>query len=460
MSGRAGAARGGIADAAALPCLVVALLWAALWNGFPLVFPDSGTYLGIAIGQAYAVDRSSFYGLLLKPMLVAVDGLAGLWLAILVQAAAVAATIWLVGRTLVPGRVLWLVPALLLTSAPFHAGQFMPDALTGGVVLLAWAAASRDPAESGAPILWLAAVLVALVHYTHLALLVVAGAATVGAAVLLGQTWRAACRRLLALALATAAVLGAHVAANGLALGRWSVSPMGGVFLFARLHEDGPAADWLARHCGVDAPAPLCAARTRLPRDSQVLLWSNERSPLARHLWQGTEAERWAWVDMVSVAARGAVREAPADVLGAATRGAFRQFASFAVLDDECPVGCRDPRAGITWAIANLRPEAMPALSTSRQVRDATAKPLLRALTTPVAWLALALLPLAGMIAWRRRDGHGLGLVGAVGLGLAVNAGLAGALSDVHDRYQSRIVWLAPLAIGLVLLRSRQTFSR
>lgn len=443
-----------MADALALPCLCVAMLWAALWNGFPLVFPDSGTYLGIALGRQYAVDRSSFYGLLLKPMLAASGGLAGLWLAIGVQASAVAAAVWLVGRTLVPGRVLWLVPLVLLTAAPFHAGQFMPDALTGVVVLLAWAAASRDPSAPGVPLLWLAAVIATLVHYTHLALLVAAGGATIAAALMLGRDWRVAWRRLVALALATVAVLTAHVAANGLALGRWSVSPMGGVFLFARLHEDGPAMAWLDRHCGRDAPAPLCAARAALPRDSQVLLWSNERSALAQHLWQGNEAERWAWADMVSTAARGAVREAPLAVATAASRGAVHQFASFAVLDDECPVGCRDPRAGITSAIAHLRPEAAPAFARSRQVQDRTAKAELRAVVTPLAWLSLALLPAAGLWAWWRRDAAMLGLIAASALALVANAALAGALSDVHDRYQSRLVWLAPLVIGVVLLRA------
>jgi membrane-associated PAP2 superfamily phosphatase len=376
------------------------------------------------------------------------------------QAVLVATAVWLAGRQLAPGRLLWLVPLVLLTSAPFHAGQFMPDALTGAVVLFAWSAAARDPAASGAPLLWLGAILATLVHYTHLALLVTTGVATIGAALLFGLAWRAAARRAVALLLAIAAVLGAHVAANGLALGRWSVSPMGGVFLFARLYEDGPAVAWLDAHCGRDAPAPLCAARASLPRDSQKLLWSNERSPLARHLWQGHERERWAWAEMVSTAARGALSEAPAAVAHAALRGAANQFSSFAALDDECPVGCRDPRAGITSAIVTLRPEAAPSLAASRQVRNETAKPLLRAITTPLAWLSIALLPVAAVVSWRRRDALGLGLIAAIGLGLVVNAGLAGALSDVHDRYQSRLVWLAPLAVVLVALRAAQTFRR
>lgn len=450
----------GRADLVAIMAMLAVLLWAAVWNGFPLVFPDSGTYLSIAFGQQYAVDRSSFYGLALKPIVTLAKGESLLWAAIGAQAAIVAWSIWTAGRAMAPGRLLWLPPILFLTSAPFHAGQLMPDAFSGAAVLFAWAAASRDPGDDGAPLLWLAGFGCALVHYTHLALFVVAGAATILAGLELGLAWRAAARRLLALLLVAAAVVGAHVAANGAVLQRWSMSPMGGVFLFARLHEDGPAARWLARHCGHDAPARLCAVRTALPRDSQVLLWNNERSPLADRLWHAPAAERWAWVDMLGAAARGAIRDEPGAVLLAAARGGRDQFLHFAVLDDECPVGCRDPRAGITSAIRHFRPAAEPSLMASRQVEDRTRKPLLRAVTAPIAWAAILLIPVAALLAWQRRDQLSLGLLMAIGSTLVVNAALAGALSDVHDRYQSRLVWLAPLGLALVALRSAQTFSR
>lgn len=451
----------GWSDVGAGAVLAALLLWAAVWNRFPLVFPDSGTYLGIAFGQQYAVDRSSFYGLALKPFVNLAGGAAGLWIGLLAQSAVVAAALIVALRVLAPGRrAIWLAPLLVLTSLPFHAGQFMPDALTGAVVIFAWAAALRDPAASGAPLLWLAAVATALTHYTHAVLMIVAALATIVVLLWGGLGWRLAARRLIALALAASAVFGIQTVANGRVLGRWSPSPMGSVFLFARLHEDGPAARWLARHCGRDAPAELCAVRTTLPRDSQILLWNNERSPLARHIWYAAPAERWRWVDMLGVAARGALHEEPGAFAAAAIAGSWDQFRSFAVLDDECPVGCRDPRAGITSALLRYRPETVTALHASRQVREQTMRPVLRAITSPVAIAALLLLPVLALTAARRRDAPALALLAVVLATLAVNAAMAGALSDVHDRYQSRIVWLAPLTILLVALRSGQTFSR
>jgi hypothetical protein len=64
----------------------------------------------------------------------------------------------------------------------------------------------------------------------------------------------------------------------------------------------------------------------------------------------------------------------------------------------------------------------------------------------------LALLPIL-FLARRRRDQELAALVGAVIAALLVNAALAGALSDVHDRYQSRLAWLAVLVAAIAVYR-------
>ncbi len=166
--------------AATVALLAGLLLIPALANRFPLIFPDSGTYLGIATGHDYAIDRSSVYGLLLKPFVSLLPGLGGLWLAIVAQALAVAAILLLAAHALAgrPGLVACLA-AIPLTSLAWHAGQFMPDAFTGPLILLTCLAATRDPAAPGAPLLWLGALVLALTHYTHVVLLATVGMATV-----------------------------------------------------------------------------------------------------------------------------------------------------------------------------------------------------------------------------------------------------------------------------------------
>ncbi|TVV73283.1 hypothetical protein [Sphingomonas solaris] len=443
--------------------LVAALLLVpALANGFPLVFPDSGTYLGIATGHDYAIDRSSVYGLLLRPFVRLLPGTAGLWLAIAAQAAAVTGVLLLAARTLI-GATAWrqgvaIVALIPLTSLAWHAGQIMPDAFTGPLVLLVCLAATRPAGGDGTGLLWLGALLLALTHYTHVVLLGAAAGAAIVAQAALGLGWRAAFGRLAVAAGAAGAAIALLTAANAVVLGRSAMSPVGPVFLFARLNADGLAGPWLARHCGTDAPPALCAERARLPRDSQALLWGDGASPIGRHIWQAaSDAERWRWVEMLAAADCGIVTERPLAFAASALRGTVRQFLAFRAIDDECPEGCgRNRSGGIAYILGRDRPTALPALLGSAQVRGTTPKAAVRAITTPVTAMALALLPLALVLAWRRRDGIALAFAAGIGTALIVNAALAGALSDVHDRYQSRVAWLAPLLILFLALRWRR----
>src|SRR5882757_5423813 len=45
--------------------MVLALMTPALWNGFPLIFPDTGGYLTRPIEGALGMGRSALYGLFL-----------------------------------------------------------------------------------------------------------------------------------------------------------------------------------------------------------------------------------------------------------------------------------------------------------------------------------------------------------------------------------------------------------
>jgi hypothetical protein len=440
------------------------LLWAAILNGFPLVFPDTGTYLRVADGQAWPIDRSGFYGFAMKPFVRAFPGAWGLWAWTAAQAAMVAAALVLAVRHIAPTataklQVACLAAVATLTSLPWHAGQLMPDAFTGPLLLLTWLACSRDPAAPEGSFLWYAVAAAGLLHVTHIGLIAFAAAGALLGFGLTGLPLRDLGRRALAALLAILFVLGTQVSVNGLLFGRWTISPAGPVFLFARLNEDGLIPRWLDRHCGIDAPPALCQLRPAMPRDSQELLWSDE-SPIHSRIWDPPEgADPWPLVDFMSRANAGALSEEPAGFLGNAARAGWNQFIRFQALDDECPEVCGREDAALVGALREHRPNLLPQLLASKQLQGTSPDALARSITTPIAALSLILLLPCFFVAWRKRDATALSLLLAIAAALAANAAMAGALSDVHDRYQSRLVWLAFFALLALALRWRSGFS-
>jgi hypothetical protein len=436
------------------------LLWAAILNGFPLVFPDTGTYLRVAFGQAWPIDRSGFYGFAMKPFLVALPGMLGLWIWLAVQAAAIAAAMVLALRHIAPDapaklHLACLAAVAILTSHPWHSGQLMPDAFTGALVLLTWLACSRDPAAPEGSSYWYAVAAAGLLHVTHVGVLAFAAAGSLLGFALTGLPLRDVLRRGIAALLAILFVIGTQVSVNGLLFGRWTISPAGPAFLFARLNEDGLIPLWLDRHCGKEAPAELCAMRASLPRDSQKLLWSDQ-SPLHARLWDPPEgADPWPFVGMMSQANAGALAEEPDRFFGNAVAAAWDQFTHFQALDDECPEVCGSSDAALLDALGDHRPDLLPRLQASKQLRGEAPDQLVRALTTPLAALSLLLLLPFMFLAWRRRDPAALSLLLGLVAALVGNAAMAGALSDVHDRYQSRLVWLALFVLLALTIRWR-----
>ena len=425
------------------------LLLPAMYNRFPLIFPDTPTYLSVAYGEYWNVDRSGFYGLFFKPLLSWADPVAGLWIVVTVQALFIAAVLLLTIRRIWPtgpavGALIVTLPIALLTTLPWHAGQLMPDAMTGILVLVIWLAASRDLRAPGTALLWLGAGILALVHYTHIGLMMAVTAAILVAGAWYGTARREIAGRAIVAALVLTAVAGSHVAANVTTFGRWSVSPMSSLFLFARLNEDGLVPRWLDRHCGRDAPIELCNLREQMPRDSQVMLWGGPKSPLTPHIHNRIgQAESWRWIEMLDHAVIGSIKEEPLAFLGFSVRAGARQFVSFAALDDECPDICRQSMI----ELARLRSELGPVANVSRQLRGEIPKESIQRVTSAPAIVGLLLLLPFFALAIRRRDPVGASLCSAILIALLANALMAGALSDVHDRYQSRLVWLAPYAV-------------
>jgi hypothetical protein len=297
----------------------------------------------------------------------------------------------------------------------------------------------------------MATIATGLMHYTHIILVTAALIAALLTQALVGLRFRDLIPRAAMAAIAVAAIVGIQIAANGYFLTRWVVAPAGPAFIFARLNEDGFIRPWMSSHCS-DVPE-LCAIYNNLPQDSQSLLWDRS-SPFSHLIWdQSNSDSSERLLSQMKTASVGSIGARPIAFFRSAVSAGGLQAAHFSAVDDECPRICSNPSSAVYDSIERYRPEALSAFRNSAQFRGKLPKTLVRIVTTPFALVGIFMLVGAAVVARRRMDSEAFSLAIVVLVGLIVNAAATGALSDVHARYQSRIVWLAPFAATIIVGR-------
>jgi hypothetical protein len=430
-----------------LVACLVALVVPALWNGYALIFYDTAGYAETVMMQRLVPGRSLFYGLFLW---ITSLGWWSFWSTILVQAAA---TLWLLHLLLLslglPSGVLALLLTVMatvnLTGLAWYTSQLMPDIFIPLVVLalwllgLHWSKLHRWERTG----LMLISLLGVLVHMSCLALAMgLAGATVLARGVSrrwhLTVHWLPSCSVVL-VALILMPFL--HLVLSGKA----GYTPGGSSFLFGRLVQDGVIKRYLAEHCPQEG-GRLCTLQDRLPATADDFLWTNQSPFQNLGGWQEAGPE-------LAGLTRAAVRAYPGMTLWTTVRSTARQLIAVAT-GDALDEGHYDARA----FFLTFTPHIAGPFREARQQQGGLSRTLfdrLNLIHVPVALLAVfGLLPMAAWSArCRRFDLAALALF--VLVALLGNAFICGALSNPHDRYQSRMVWLAPLVIGVTVTALR-----
>lgn len=429
---------------AALAAAATALLaLPALWNGFPLLEYDTGGYLARWYEGYLVPSRPAPYGLLLN-----LGSLLDFWPVVAMQCAL---TVWVVTLTmrshgLQPRpltRLAIFIALALATTLPWIASVLLTDIFIGlavlGLYLLTFRSSDLDWIERMALI-----VVIALAAATHSAslLLVVALGILTGAAAWL---WPALVPRAALKPVASAVVLGFVIllAGNFVVTKRLAWTPGGYGIVFGRLLEDGIVNRYLDDHCG-QRQFKLCTVRQKLPRNADVFLWGDATfNQLGRFDGLGAEMRT---IVLESLA------DYPFENVWLAIRAAARQLVS--VRSGE---GVLDSIWHTYGMIEDHTPWNVPAMRVARQQRGALHFDGVNRLHVPVALISMALLLVPLLLALRRRRVNLITpLAGSVALAILVNAAILGPLSNPHDRYGARIVWLAPLVVALWLTQRRE----
>lgn len=423
------------------------LLWPALYNGYPLVFADTGTYLDQALRGYAGWDRPPAYSAAILPLHLSLTT----WPVIVVQALLTAHLLWLARSVLVPGAgPAGLVGVFALlglgTIAPWIVAQLLPDLFTP-LLVLSLALLALVPERLGwSGRLWCVAIatVAIAVHYSHLPLAL----GLLICLLILRRLRRPAPRLgiggLARLALPVLLAVAGWVSVNSAAHDRAALSPFGGVFLLARVIDDGPGLDYLRRACPA-AGYRLCPYLDAIHGTSDTFLWDKD-SALNRAGGPKPVAEEAMRIVTAAVA------EEPWRQARASLRNALAQFLQYRSGDGLEPwPDDPGPRATLT---AHFPPREVTAYLAARQAQGElglieTLSPLHVTVETVGMLLCLVLAIVL------RRDPAGQ-FCAAVLLALVGNAILAGALSSVHPRYQARLVWLAVFAAWVAAERWRQ----
>jgi hypothetical protein len=112
-------------------------------------------------------------------------------------------------------------------------------------------------------------------------------------------------------------------------------------------------------------------------------------------------------------------------------------------------------------SIEYYAPSALPAMKAARQQRKDLSFDAINRVQVPLAWLAMALLPVIAFVGLHRPAFAAIGeFAAAMALAIFGNAAVFGLLATAHDRYGARIVWLAAFAALLALVRAVQFMRR
>jgi hypothetical protein len=432
--------------AAVLAVLIGALLLLipAAMNGFPFIFPDSGDYIVLHP----LLYRSPYYGLFFRIL----SFNKYIWIPVIVQSIIVSYTIWellrFIAKSTNPLTFLGVVLALLVgSSLPYFIGFILADIFTPILFITMYLLYFHYKEMSKVEVIaiFLTEGFAVSAHVTNLTLSI--GLATLFALITLGRRQMGVVIRPLCLiagpiALAATAIL----LFNGVIFRDWSIAPAGQSFMLANMIEGGPARDYLRKVCPVH-PYKICVYRDKLPVTAEEILWS---TGLFEHLGGFPAMKNEAQEIVVrTIATRP----------GAVARMIAVNFAHALVTHAPCAECRRGPQVPSFANLLDMKygPNVRAAYENSAEMRDALpygAIEALDGLVYPASMVALL------VFAWRARNDL---RTPAFTLSISVCGFILGdtllcsAVSGVHDRYQSRVTWLAPLAVALLILRAITT---
>jgi hypothetical protein len=425
---------------------ILALLWPAFWNGFPILYQDLNTYLLSGILPETPFDRPITYGLILRLLTL---NTTSLWTAVVLQVALFSFLFFQVCRQLAPDiakhKIFLLLTLLCATTAlPWTVSILIPDIFTSIAFFSLFLILVQEKPASW---LYLLYFLSAATHSSHLLIFT-------GLMPLLMLLRKPLFPQLLQKPLLLRGTLlffltGATILTMGSAL-----SKSGHVFFLGSMQNRGLLKPFLDKACPT-AHFDLCDAKEQLAgKSGDWFLWVPE-SPLYRRTnWAG-EKKDFKRI----IAASFADKEFRVRQIKTIVEAGFRQLIAFGNIDYDVAFVAPEQ---LHQTIEKYFPKEHKAEETALQQMGKLSKanPVLNRIQNIVVALSVLLVLVAALAGRLRSNPTFTTFITASLLLIVGNAFVCGGFSGVLGRYGARVIWLLPMCAGIALLAGTQGAMR
>jgi hypothetical protein len=436
---------------AAVLLATLAMMWPALYNRYPMLYPDSLTYIGDGhlVARAIFLHRlSDYYGI--RSFIYSLGILPWhwnitLWPVVVFQSLITAWLVWLVVRSILKRNMLALYLALtliltILTSVGWFVCLIMPDilapALCLSTYLLIFANDTLSRIERTAVMLitWWAIAS----HASHLILAVWMSLALALVLFLQRQPIRRSLKTIAPLFWIVMAAAIAQLTLHAYLYGTPTLNGDRPPFLMARIIADGPGKTYLQQHCA-NLDWAICDSVNNLPDNEDDFFWAENG------VWQTadpTAQHRILQEEMPLVLAT--LRTYPRQQIAKSTSNFWQQLTTYYL-------GAFDGSDYITEDIGNILPGARTAYLNTRQAKDALPTEAFSTIQQWTVITSLFVIVAFTTFTWRRSP-RLAGLTVVIICTVIPNAFITGVLSGIDDRYQSRVIWLLPFLAGMFII--------
>jgi len=278
----------------------VILMLPAFYNGFPLVYSDTGTYIESGMLMYLPVDRPIFYGLFIKFFSFGVS----LWWVVFFQCLMLSFVIHQLLSSFLNRNVAQKIHLIVIfvltgfTSVAWFSAQLMPDIFTPMMALAILALLIGESLSKINKVMLALIILISiLTHYSNLILSMAFGAILLVMLVWSGKKdivpVRYLWQKTLAFSILILLSFAFTVITNHSIDKRAQVSKGSHMFIMGRLLDSGVLKLYLDEHCGQKENV-LCLQKDSLPESSRELHWSSNSPVHQSGGWEGSESAYWS----------------------------------------------------------------------------------------------------------------------------------------------------------------------